>query len=112
MENCEKLLGDIVVAEGVLHGKVELMPANVPERMDEDCHTILLLMSRLFSIRRSNPLPSVRVHSLPTGAKHRDWYVLLKLLYVPDLTGCLYILINISPRILHTHSSRWEFVEQ
>ena len=36
MENREKLLGDIVVAEGVLHGKVELVPTNVPERMDED----------------------------------------------------------------------------
>ena len=36
LENCEKLLGDIVVAEGVLHGKVELVPTNVPEKMSED----------------------------------------------------------------------------
>ena len=32
LQNCEELLGDVVVTEGVLHRKVELVPTNVPER--------------------------------------------------------------------------------
>ena len=43
LQNCEKLLGDVVVTQGVLHRKVELVPTNVPERVQYIQNEILFI---------------------------------------------------------------------